>query len=319
MSDKSTFEGTVTLTFGDVAENHTGMQEIGEIADHGFTLEDLQTAQKYFRELGCDSEIVCLNDFLPSKVDESELEALEFARENEESKAYLLVIRGGLLALCEGDLLGEMVALDWDTKFFNDRRRVVQNLNARYNLCFSDTRQEADFEAGKGNIFPWDAVPLLASTREALGDAFGDAGKSLQCEGNMYYKHTGQGTGIGYHADAERNKVIGVRIGESMSLHFMWFNNFRPRGLNVSVKLYAGDVYCMSEFATGSELWKVKRNFFNLRHAAGAAKYTTKTDTIEIRNQRPLEDSTFTVGDIWFKRKKGAKDKVRSEPVMMPN
>ena len=35
------FSKTFSLTFGDVAENHKGMQKIGKFCEKGFTVEDL--------------------------------------------------------------------------------------------------------------------------------------------------------------------------------------------------------------------------------------------------------------------------------------
>ena len=35
------FTKTFTITFGDVAENHKGMQKIGTLSDVGFNLNDL--------------------------------------------------------------------------------------------------------------------------------------------------------------------------------------------------------------------------------------------------------------------------------------
>ena len=59
------FDGTVTLTFGDVAESHVGMQKIGKMDSHGFSLCDLHRAKSYFEKLGAVTKIIHLNEFLP--------------------------------------------------------------------------------------------------------------------------------------------------------------------------------------------------------------------------------------------------------------
>jgi hypothetical protein len=41
---------TITLTFGDCAENHRGMQEIGEKAARGMYFGDLEACKKFFEE-----------------------------------------------------------------------------------------------------------------------------------------------------------------------------------------------------------------------------------------------------------------------------
>eukprot|EP01128_Nolandella_sp_AFSM9_P004644 TRINITY_DN2111_c0_g1_i2.p3 TRINITY_DN2111_c0_g1~~TRINITY_DN2111_c0_g1_i2.p3 ORF type:complete len:125 (+),score=56.32 TRINITY_DN2111_c0_g1_i2:690-1064(+) len=56
---------TITITFGDQAENHVGMQIIGAMHDTGFTLSDMDQAQQAFTHLGCQCEMVNLNNALP--------------------------------------------------------------------------------------------------------------------------------------------------------------------------------------------------------------------------------------------------------------
>jgi len=73
--------------------------------------------------------------------------------------------------------------------------------------------------------------------------------------------------------DSERKKVIAIRLGESMPLYFQWFLNNKPVGHKIKLKLNHGDLYIMSEYATGYN-WK-KKFILTLRHAAGCKKYTT--------------------------------------------
>jgi hypothetical protein len=91
--------------------------------------------------------------------------------------------------------------------------------------------------------------------RKKLIDAFGESAESLKCEGNMYYA-PGK-TGIGYHGDGERRRVIGVRLGKPMTIHYMWYYNSKPRGVNMSLLLGEGDIYCMSEKTVGTD-WMSK-------------------------------------------------------------
>ena len=44
-------QSTVTLTFGDQAENHVGMQKIGKLADSGFDYNDLVQAKTKFEAI----------------------------------------------------------------------------------------------------------------------------------------------------------------------------------------------------------------------------------------------------------------------------
>lgn len=38
----------ITITFGDAAENHQGMEQLGQKYEKGFSLENLEHASKYF-------------------------------------------------------------------------------------------------------------------------------------------------------------------------------------------------------------------------------------------------------------------------------
>jgi len=306
------FNGTITLTFGDVAESHVGMQKIGTMADTGFSYSDLLIAQKYFKRLGCETGIIHLNDFLPEPEayddNPKEVGSLQKANENIEYQAYVLVAKDGLKHLTGdngvSELTLEMLLYDWDDKFYNTRRKVVQNKRARQNLNFSKTTQISDFKEGKGTTISWNDVPLLFNLKGKIVDAFGDAARDLKCEGNKYCEL--DTTGIGYHGDSERKKVIGVRLGSEMTIHWNWFYNNQPRGDNVSLVLNPGDIYCMSEKAVGTD-WKYGSKY-TLRHAAGSKIYTTKTPklTVEDIEKRSYEGfpGPINVGKAEIKIKK---------------
>lgn len=142
------------------------------------------------------------------------------------------------------------------------------NKRARANLCFGDTAQVADFENKKGTIVSYQSLPRLLKIKNKLENMIGDHG--LQCEGNLYDDITKNG--IGWHGDAERKKVIGVRLGTSAPLKFRWYKNNTIVGDTLSITLNSGDVYIMTEKTTGND-WK-KRNIYTLRHSAISDKYT---------------------------------------------
>ena len=93
----------------------------------------------------------------------------------------------------------------------------------------------------------------------------------MVAEGNYYFDVAK--CGIGFHGDAERKKVIALRLGQSIPLHFQWFHKWLPLGERCKLMLNEGDVYMMSQKATGWD-WK-KYSICSLRHAAGATKYLT--------------------------------------------
>ena len=69
---------TFTLTFGDQAENHAGMQKLGSMAPDGFTRDDLERARLWFLERGAEPVLYDLRSLLPAGVQAEE--------------AYLLVV-----------------------------------------------------------------------------------------------------------------------------------------------------------------------------------------------------------------------------------
>lgn len=94
------FKGTVTLTFGDVAESHVGMQKIGKMDAHGFMLDDLMRAKDYFEEQGCMTELIHLNSFLPCNIDDKEeSNILNKTHELQSEQAYFLVVRDAMKSL----------------------------------------------------------------------------------------------------------------------------------------------------------------------------------------------------------------------------
>ena len=239
---------TITLTFGDCAENHHGMQEIGQKALTGLNFTDLKECQAFFeeREVECEMHFLSTDSSFPY--------------------AYILIVRKGVNAIVDvQQLYQEQMNLTRDKKAF--MRGKVVNKIARHNLCFSDFDQEPDYENGKGTVVSFDRLPILSTIRYFLGNLISKM-KNLQCEANYYYDT--KKTYIGFHGDTERKIVVAVRIGESFPIHFQWFLEGQPIGELFSFVLNSGDMYFMSEKAVGSD-W-MKKKIPTLRHAAGDKK-----------------------------------------------
>jgi hypothetical protein len=246
---------TITLTFGDCAENHRGMQKIGKEVSVGMSVDDLKVAKKWFEEKGKVCELTDLRMCLP----EEEREKAE--------KAEVLIVKGGCDVLTDVDgLRSEQMELPRDTKAFMYGR--VVNKKARHNLCFSDFDQEADYEEGKGTVVSFGRLPHLAEVRKKLGEIGVEKLTGLQCEANYYYDV--RKTYIGFHGDTERRIVVAVRLGADFPMHFQWFQKSEAKGELFTRMLSNGDVYFMSEKAVGFD-WKLKKKY-TLRHAAGDVK-----------------------------------------------
>jgi len=248
----------ITLTFGDMAENHVGMEQIGSMVEEGlgFHLPDLQQIQQTMENMG----VLC------------ELHTLSHG---EQPAAYVLVLKEGVTALLshhsisQMDIFNEQTTLDYDKKAFMYGR--VVNKHARWNLCFDNESRDPEYAAGKGRIIGYSKVPYLNQLKVQLETMMGPKAHGLKIESNYYYDT--EKTGIGYHGDGERRKVIGVRVGyASMPMYWQWFKEGRPVGEPILVPLNPGDIYIMSEKAVGTD-WKMKKPY-TLRHATGCKKYT---------------------------------------------
>lgn len=244
----------ISITFGERVENHAGMQMLGNLAKEGFGILELQSARERFEAVGVKCELVNLSTIEGS------------------APAWILIARNAFPVLVKGveqtQAVSELRSLKWDTQA-KMRGRVV-NKKARHNLCFTETAQEPDYEQGKGRIMAFQDVSCLRQLRDALPIYLGEKAKNLLAEGNLYYDTSK--CGIGYHGDSERKIVIAFRFGEDMPLCYQWYQKGERVGEKQEFVLHPGDMYVMSEKATGFD-WK-KRNIATLRHAAGCEKYT---------------------------------------------
>jgi len=260
----------LTITFGECAENHKGMQMIGNIANNGFSINDLNRAKQYFDDLGVQTELIDLKQ----KLIDSNLENNQEFDPNLVEPASVLIIHNGICAILSdfdantNHLYEELINLDYDTKAFMYGR--VVNKSARYNLCFSDHNQEPSYEEKKGRIVSYNDLDYLPIIRHTIPEIIGDGGYNLQAEANYYYDT--RTTGIGFHGDSERKKVIALRLGNTIPLYYQWFYKSEPVGPKIILNnIKHGSMYIMSEKATGFD-WK-KKNIYTLRHAAGSDKY----------------------------------------------
>lgn len=249
------YSETITITYGEQSENHVGMQQIGQMGEQGLSIQDLENAQTLFTKSGYNCELVNLNEDIDG------------------DKASVLIVRDGISALLESisknkdDMYQEHRNLNPDKQAYMYGR--VVNKHARYNLCFSDFSQNADYQNKKGTVIHFNDVPFTQQIRTELSKYFGNKALLLEAEGNYYYDINK--CGIGFHGDAERKVVIACRMGATLPIHYQWFKNSKPIGKRIILELNHGDLYAMSEKATGFD-WK-KKSIYTLRHATGCDKF----------------------------------------------
>jgi hypothetical protein len=248
---------TITITFGECGENHVGMQKLGTRASEGFTRSELNLLKEGCEAEGFKCELHDLSAMLPKEHQSPTLDAC------------VLVIRGacGVFGLNADATFEKLKAIEWDQHMWN--KGVVTKKIATHNICFDMLRQEPDYPQKKGRIVHFKDVPDLLQMREGIHRLFGDKAANFIAEGNRYYDV--KKCGIGWHGDAERKMVAAIRFGAPMSLAYQWYLQCGSISDKLTMTLNHGDVYFMSEKATGWD-WRTQK-IPTLRHAAGCQKY----------------------------------------------
>lgn len=260
----------ITYTFCESGENHVGNQIVGQTATSGFEIDDIKTFHKSAVEEKKEVEFYHLNEGI------YEVEGENVAISSPEKgcildDAYLLIVRD--FVDNQEEVFDKLKKLKWDTKYYDGRRKRVLNKHARSNNIIASFSQEANYEEGKGTVIDVATVPEVGEIMKKLEKMGGEKFASLVAEGNNYKSN--KRNGIGYHGDAERKKVAGIRFGKdrvSNPIHFQWYHRHKRVGKNMKFDLFPGDLYIMSEKSVGTD-WK-RSSLFTLRHATGSAKYT---------------------------------------------
>ena len=258
----------LTHTWSECVENHAGMETTGTKAMCGIPEEELA---RIFKTTAC------------ARVEESEHSADEniyFSKcilvelKCNQERANVFVWKGGVDAILgkgsADDLLEESLTKSFDTTYLDTRRKRVLNKHGRANNCYADKAQAPDIANGRGTIHAFDDSPMMAKLRAALPTHFGERTANLFAETNKYPDVSNNKVGIGFHGDTERRLVIGVRLGDGsaeMPLRFQWYHDTKPISDETVIPLSHGDIYVMSNKATGFD-WKC-RSKTTLRHGAG--------------------------------------------------
>eukprot|EP00049_Salpingoeca_infusionum_P021971 m.4962 g.4962 ORF g.4962 m.4962 type:complete len:339 (-) comp4739_c0_seq1:434-1450(-) len=250
-----------TITFCECAESHHTLDQLGEKAEEGLTMDELRAAKASLEA----KDIVC--------------ELVDLTRAGHE--AGVLVIRDGVRHLTghkQQRLMKEVTGLRYDTKMVHYKKVVEKR--ARHCNVMGDEDREPDYEKGQGTVVAFSHAPIMSRLREGLPEHFGEKARTLYAEVNKYPSKP-DGTvegGIGLHGDAERRIVIAARLGDikripaaGFPLVYIWFKESKQISDPIYINLLPGDMYAMSDKAVGHD-WKL-RKVATLRHAAGAAKY----------------------------------------------
>lgn len=238
----STAQQTFSICFSDKVAANNEMEVVGQEQlvgqeQQGFTLDDLNIFKSYFNKNNIKSEIYDLSF-------------------KSNAEAYILIAKKGLECFASSiDLLYELDKQDKDTKVFFHGR--VVNSTTKHNLLFDNDEQEPDYENKKGRVVSFNSVPILNHVKNSLNIL----DKNLRAHVNYYYDINKCKVGF---QGSEGKIHIGVRLGSPMLLRFGWFYLSKQVGANIDFNLQDGDIYILSEKATGHD-YKVKHKL-TLRH-----------------------------------------------------
>lgn len=252
------------ITFGEVAILHIGGKEYGKgRLEHGFTTTEL----KKIAEENTDTEYISISDKLPRKLRNGNDAGVLIFRsisnnQNNKDKKFVL----GLNKKEADKLYLEQETVEYDQKYWDNRRSKTLNKRARYNIVFGKNKIEHSKDYKQCSIAGFSDLKYLNKFRKRLKLVLGNKTKKLNAEGNKYFHDK---AGIGYHGDAERKIVICLSLGKPTTLRYHWRlpgssdHKFEPTDINLN----HGDVYIMSEKATGYD-WK-SRSKVRVVHSAG--------------------------------------------------
>ena len=273
------------ITFGEVAILHVGGAEIGSgRRDKGFSVQELADIHIAVVRAGGKSKLVEISAPLPPHLQEGNEAAVLIIRNGADYIARLSSSYNdtpGIKACGETRSIADSIEKElrdsviWDKKFFDTRTKKTKNKRARYNTTFGDNAVQHSNDYMQPTVNCMSELKVLNAFREGLrsDQALGQKASGLYAEGNHYYEEK---SGIGFHGDSERKIVICLSIGGESTLRYQWrFPGSSEHTLPpVDVRVKHGDVYVMSEKATGFD-WRM-RSKVRVVHAAGYHKYIGK-------------------------------------------
>ena len=286
----------ICITNGEQGENHAGMQKIGKgLADKGYTLDDALKFKSKFEEMGGTALLYDLREECGVNKDNDLKENCEEAyvlkfedgvnmlfrnkiyKEIEKKKKNGKIMSDKLVKKCferiiskfnASKLFEEQFTFEWDKKYWDTRRSKVLNKHARHNVCYGKISQEPDYENKKGTVIAYSQLRVMRAWRKELLHLLEEEDDEFVAEGNLYYDVNK--TGIGFHGDAERRKVVAGNFcdeGIVRELNYIPYFLGKRVGKRFRMELRNGDMYIMIGGAAGTD-WK-KRLKVTFRHAAG--------------------------------------------------
>ncbi len=269
---------TINLTFGESAKYHERIQALGTIEESGMTPANLATAKSQYESLGFQCQIYDLTQ-IPMLADTNPISTSTPNTPSQKlDPAQLLVIKRAITN--SAALYEEQLQFPRDKKALMYGR--VLNYKAHHKLCFSDFDQAPDYPSGKRTVINFSKTPHLAAIRDSLPKITKlPQLEGLQCNATYYYDTSktyfpwhGISNRQRWYGISDRRIVVGIQLGATFPLHFRWIQMGLPISQVLTLSLEDGDMYIMSEKATGND-WAYS-SLPTLRHAAGDLQWIDK-------------------------------------------
>ena len=181
-------------------------------------------------------------------------------------KACILVIKNGIELLMESTdaakLYKEQEQVRYDGRFFDKNKVKVRR--AHKTMLFATEGRNASDDYTQPSVTAFSEVPLANKIRTSFQTLLGDRAADLNVNGTKYHtsvyekgddgKSMKNPSNMGWHGNDNCKIVVGVCLGASASLSFIWRLPGSQKNLTdtrVTIPLTHGDVYVLSEKAIG--------------------------------------------------------------------
>ena len=256
--DYSNLCAAFTLFFGNRIEGYSNIENIGEDAPCGFTNNDILRIYSLFPE---NCELHNLKDMLPPTLyDIPDVLFLVIKNPFKEISDQLLQI-----LMTEEQRNNDIITgVNWDTVKYKGGQ--VKESKEKYRLIFTDLYdgyiRKSFHHIGYGTIYNYRRIPQLVTIKSYLELIL--LGPFV-IEANCYVNK--KDCYIPMHRDKERKRLCGIRLGGDFPINFRWHHGSIRCSDVKSINLSHGDVFIMSELATGYSKEKITKLF--LKYSEG--------------------------------------------------
>jgi hypothetical protein len=152
----------------------------------------------------------------------------------------------------KNDLYQTLLSVDWDKKVL--LRNKVVNRIGKYVISIHDEAQEPNYEQGQYRVLSYNELEDLKVVKNNVNKIVNQ--NNLLCKGDYNYNH--EKLKLKYQG-GKVNNMICIHLGDPIQLSYKWFFSNKAVSESTGFTLNHGDLYIMSEKATGHD-YKLKKN-----------------------------------------------------------